>query len=115
MLVRIPYRHQSGTFWYHPHKHGAVTYQMFRGIAGVLIVEGGPGTLDQVPAVKAAQDLVMAFQVIRATPDGEVPFVDPTASQFGTNPFHPVPAGLWSTLSGASSCIATCCSTKTSA
>src|SRR5258708_39789220 len=38
----IPPDHPSGTFWYHPHKHGSVAYQMANGMAGALIVEGGP-------------------------------------------------------------------------
>ena len=31
--------HPSGTFWYHPHKHGSVAYQWSNGVAGALIVE----------------------------------------------------------------------------
>ena len=30
--------HPSGTFWYHPHKHGSVAYQLSNGLAGALIV-----------------------------------------------------------------------------
>ena len=68
VLITIPDDHPSGTFSYHPHKHGAVTYQMFGGMAGFLIVEGGPRTLDAVPEVKAARDVVMGFQVSRTGP-----------------------------------------------
>lgn len=99
--IKIPDDHPSGTFWYHPHKHGAVTYQMFGGMAGFLIVDGGPGTLDAVPEVKAAREVLMGFQVIRTGQDGRVPFVHPEATQFGTNPITPVPAGLWSTLTNS--------------
>ncbi len=31
--------HPSGSFWYHPHKHGSVAYQLSNGLAGALIVE----------------------------------------------------------------------------
>jgi FtsP/CotA-like multicopper oxidase with cupredoxin domain len=106
--IKIPEDHPSGTFWYHPHKHGAVTYQMFGGMAGFLIVEGGPGTLDAVPEVKAARDVVMGFQVVRVGADGKVPFVNQEATQFGTNPVNPLlPAGLWSTLVGSNSYVTT--------
>ncbi len=98
ILVNIPDDHPSGTFWYHPHQHGSLTYQMYGGMAGFLIVQGGAGTLDDVAEVKSAREVLMAFQVIRTTPDGRVPFVDATATQFGTNPNSPVPAGVWSTL-----------------
>jgi hypothetical protein len=37
-------------------------------MAGFLIIKGGPGTLDDLPEIKAAKDLVMGFQVIRADP-----------------------------------------------
>jgi FtsP/CotA-like multicopper oxidase with cupredoxin domain len=69
--VDIPYDHPSGTFWYHPHKHGSTTFQVIGGMAGFLIVKGGPGTLDELPEIKAAKDLVMGFQVIRAGVNGD--------------------------------------------
>ena len=101
ILLQIPEDHPSGTFWYHPHQHGSVTYQMFGGMAGFLIVEGGAGTLDDVAEVKAAREVPMAFQVIRTGPDGRVPFVDATATQFGTNPNTPLPPGIWATLTNS--------------
>ena len=72
--VDIPADHPSGTYWYHPHKHGAVTYQINAGMAGFLIVKGGPGTLDAVPEVAAAKDVPMMFQVIRTGLDGKMPW-----------------------------------------
>ena len=51
----IPADHPPGTLWYHPHKHGSSSVQLFSSMAGALIVEGG---LDEVPAIKAARDLV---------------------------------------------------------
>jgi FtsP/CotA-like multicopper oxidase with cupredoxin domain len=85
--IDIPKDHPSGTYWYHTHKHGTVTYQFLGGMAGFLIVRGGEGTLDTVPEVAAAKDVPMAFQVIRATNDGKVVFVHEQAQQFGTFPF----------------------------
>lgn len=51
----IPSDHPAGTFWYHPHKHGATAMHLFSGMAGALIIEGG---LDEVPEIAAAADLV---------------------------------------------------------
>lgn len=34
--------HPSGVFWYHPHHHGHVADQLFAGLYGAIIVEGGP-------------------------------------------------------------------------
>jgi FtsP/CotA-like multicopper oxidase with cupredoxin domain len=85
MEVKIPEDHPTGTFWFHPHVHGTVTYQFLGGMAGFLIVRGGPGTLDAVPEVAAAKDAVMAFQVIRTTHDGNTVFVqEKSAGRDGT-------------------------------
>jgi FtsP/CotA-like multicopper oxidase with cupredoxin domain len=102
MHVDIPANHPSGTFWYHTHKHGAVTFQFLGGMAGFLIIKGGPGTLDAVPEVAAARDVVMGFQLIRTRTDGNVVFVHQTAQQFGTFPFPDAgpkdfEQGIWST------------------
>ena len=40
--IRIPADHPAGTFWYHPHHHGTVADQIFGGLVGALLVEGGP-------------------------------------------------------------------------
>jgi FtsP/CotA-like multicopper oxidase with cupredoxin domain len=85
--IQIPADHPSGTYWYHVHKHGSATYQFLGGMAGFLIVKGGPGTLDTVPEVAAAKDVPMAFQLVRSLNDGSVVFVHEQAQQFGTFPF----------------------------
>jgi FtsP/CotA-like multicopper oxidase with cupredoxin domain len=79
---------------------------MIGGMAGLLIVKGGPGTLDAVPEVAAARDVPMMFQVIRAAVDGTQPFVHKIAEKFGTFPFFTnvkTSQGIWSTygLDGA--------------
>lgn len=94
--IEIPSGHQSGTFWYHAHKHGSVSYQLFGGMAGFLIVDGGPGTLDSVPEVKNAREVLMAFQEIRTDKNGRLPFVNPAATQAGADSANP--QGLWTTL-----------------
>lgn len=35
---RIPKNHDRGTFWYHAHRHGCTDDQVFRGLAGVLLI-----------------------------------------------------------------------------
>ena len=49
----IPAEHPAGTFWYHPHAHGAGFVQVGSGMAGALIVTGNrlptatsPGDID---------------------------------------------------------------------
>jgi L-ascorbate oxidase len=50
---QIPADHPAGTFWYHPHQHGAGFVQVGSGMAGALIVTGArlptsttPGDID---------------------------------------------------------------------
>src|SRR5271168_2783564 len=98
-IADIPASHPSGTFWYHTHKHGSVTFNLLGGTAGFLIVKGGRGTLDAVPEVAAARDVVMAFQEIRTDLNGNTVFVNQQATQFGTFPFgteDPTLQGVWS-------------------
>ncbi|WP_432844994.1 multicopper oxidase family protein [Amycolatopsis sp. CA-161197] len=45
--VRVPDDHPAGTFWYHPHHHGTVADQIFAGLAGALLVDGGPALAAQ--------------------------------------------------------------------
>lgn len=47
--------HPQGSYWYHPHKHGATAMHLFSGMTGMLIIDGG---LDEVPEIAAAADLV---------------------------------------------------------
>jgi FtsP/CotA-like multicopper oxidase with cupredoxin domain len=103
--VDIPDDHPTGTFWYHPHKHGSVTFQFVGGMAGFLLIKGGHGTLDGLLDDAGIKDLVMGFQIVRTTLDGgvPVPFVNQKAEQFGTFPFpfqNPPPTeqqqGIWS-------------------
>ncbi|MER5635411.1 multicopper oxidase domain-containing protein [Kitasatospora sp. NPDC002227] len=67
--VQIPAGHPAGTYWYHPHLHGATTVQLVGGMAGVLVVEGD---VDDVPEIRAAADLVMCVSELRLK-DGKVP------------------------------------------
>lgn len=42
-VYHVPADHVSGTFWYHPHKHGAAVTQVSGGMAGPLIICGQSG------------------------------------------------------------------------
>ena len=88
--------HQSGTFWFHPHKHGSVSFQFFGGMFGFLIIEGGPGELNEVPEIAAAKEVLMGFSVIRTDEDGNVPFVNQEAQQFSSD--SGTTNGLWGTF-----------------
>ena len=63
----IPSDHPAGTFWYHPHNHGGVAYQLSNGVSGALIVEGskndGIHDLDDIPEIAAAAEQIVVFEL----------------------------------------------------
>lgn len=69
----IPANHPAGTYWYHPHKHGSTSVQLYSGLAGAFIVEGD---IDEVPEIAAARDRVFVIQEIRVGAKGLVPDFD---------------------------------------
>lgn len=79
----IPMNQPPGTLWYHPHKHGSSSVQLFSSMAGALIVEGG---LDDVPEIKAARDLVYLITELNIDGTGQVPnWTAATPTPFSTN------------------------------
>lgn len=59
--IKVPTDHPAGTYWYHAHKHGSVALQVSSGMAGALIIRGD---IDEVPAIKAAQERIFVFEQI---------------------------------------------------
>ncbi len=45
----IPQDMEPGSYWYHPHLHPTVERQIFQGLAGAIVEQGG---LDQLPALR---------------------------------------------------------------
>lgn len=101
----IPWNQPQGTFWYHPHKHGGVAYQLTNGLAGALIVEGG---LDWAPELDGVEERVMVFQQFRYRegPDGirQVYPEDIYTRRFGSPPISTgaprVPAEVETAING---------------
>lgn len=62
---RIEKEHVSGTFWYHPHKHGSVESQVKQGMAGAIIITGG---IDELDGIKDAEDRLLVIQQIEPEP-----------------------------------------------
>ncbi|MEB3226177.1 MAG: multicopper oxidase domain-containing protein, partial [Synechococcus sp.] len=60
--LEIHPQQRAGTYWYHPHHHGFVAEQVFRGLAGLIIVRGD---LDELPEIRAAQEEFFVLQDFR--------------------------------------------------
>ncbi len=72
----VPRDHPTGTFWYHPHHHGAVAGQLFGGLFGAVVVAAA-----DEPASPAERVLVISD--ITLTGDGEVAGVGLPAVMMG--------------------------------
>ncbi|MCH9728546.1 MAG: multicopper oxidase family protein [Actinomycetia bacterium] len=72
----IPHDHPPGTFWYHPHRHGYVADQLFGGLAGALVVAGGPD-------LDVGADRVMLLTDISLNNIGRVSAVGPMDRMMG--------------------------------
>lgn len=56
--ITLPEDHPRGTYWYHPHHHGAADVQISSGMAGAIIVEGD---FADVPEIAAASERVLVI------------------------------------------------------
>ena len=62
----VPGDHPQGTFWYHPHKHGATDLQVANGLAGALIVND---TLADDPVLKGRPPVEQVLVIQSILPD----------------------------------------------
>ena len=68
----------AGTYWYHPHPHELTAEQVFRGMAGLLIVRS---RTDPVPA--AIDEKLLVISDLRLAADGTIPANTPMDWQNG--------------------------------
>jgi len=73
----IPSNHPSGTYWYHAHKHGAVSMHLADGFAGALIIEDPKHGLESLPAVQKAQEQILMLQEAQYNGDHKGDSTDP--------------------------------------
>ncbi len=99
----IPANHPGGTFWIHPHTHGSVARQVWRGLAAPIIVRG---ELDAIPEIQAAPEMLMVLQDVTLDSDGapvEPGFMGQMAGREGdlvtasgtVNPTIPIQTNGW--------------------
>jgi FtsP/CotA-like multicopper oxidase with cupredoxin domain len=58
----------GGTFWYHPHRHGALARQLWRGLAGPLVIDPLPP-----PALAAAEEQILVCKDITVADGSPAP------------------------------------------
>jgi FtsP/CotA-like multicopper oxidase with cupredoxin domain len=78
----IPRSNPPGDYWYHPHRHMYVEPQIFAGLAGAIIQEGG---IDRLPALRKVPQRTMVITSTEVK-DGKVIPVDDTVE--ADTPLH---------------------------
>jgi suppressor of ftsI len=58
--LEIPENHPPGTFWYHSHAHGLSEEQVFRGLSGMIIVQGLTELLP--PDLRGVEDIAVGLK-----------------------------------------------------
>jgi FtsP/CotA-like multicopper oxidase with cupredoxin domain len=69
----LPTNHPGGTYFYHPHRHGFTANQTFKGMAGMIIIEGA---IDQLPGIAGLPERALVLQRVSVV-GGSVPDVRP--------------------------------------
>lgn len=95
---------EAATLWYHPHLKDHTAEQIYRGAAGLIIIDDDNPTSSQLPSTYGIDDIPIILQDRDFTKDGELDF---TLSNKGKGFFYPyltvngtldpyinVPAGL---------------------
>ncbi len=94
----------AATLWYHPHAHGSTAEHVYRGAAGLIIIEDDNPAAAALPATYGVDDIPVIIQDRNFTEDGQLDFaIDDgdngnlydTLTVNGTiNPYVEVPEGL---------------------
>src|SRR4051812_14161807 len=78
----LPLDHPPGAYWYHPHLHGQTNPQVFAGMAGGIIIQGG---LDDDPEYASIGTRDLVIQETAVSNGETLPFPGGTAAQFYVN------------------------------
>ncbi len=65
----LPQSHPAGTFYYHPHLHGAVAEQVFGGLGGIFVVRG---ELDDIPEIQTAKEEFLFLKDFAFDANGQI-------------------------------------------
>lgn len=87
---QIPEDHEQGTFWYHAHRHGCTDDQVFRGLAGLLII--GDSRKELPERLRKVRTRSLALKDIQVKPDGGRQAIP--ADHDWANPTHRTVNGL---------------------
>ena len=65
----------AATLWYHPHAHGSTAEHVYRGAAGLIIIEDGNPAAAALPSAYGVDDIPVIIQDRDFTEEGQLDFV----------------------------------------
>lgn len=75
-------RQPPATLWYHPHPHGRTAEQVYRGLAGLFLVDD-PASPEALPHTYGVDDVPVVVQDVSFGPDGGLDFGTGTTTAVG--------------------------------
>ena len=94
----------AATLWYHPHFHGTTAEHVYRGAAGLLIIDDDNPAGELLPSTYGVDDIPVIIQDRDFTADGQLAFAideDDDGNQYGVltvngtiKPYFETPSGL---------------------
>nr|WP_276154831.1 MULTISPECIES: multicopper oxidase domain-containing protein [unclassified Sulfitobacter] len=66
----------AGTFWYHSHPHGRTGYQVYRGLAGMLLIDDDDKASNSLPLDYGVDDIPLIIQDKSFSPTGALEYDD---------------------------------------
>ncbi|MPZ54046.1 MAG: multicopper oxidase domain-containing protein [Acidimicrobiia bacterium] len=76
-------RQPVGTLWYHPHRMGMTADHVYRGLAGMFLIDDPENVPDELPQTYGVDDIPVIIQDKRFTDDGGLDRSEPFGSQVG--------------------------------
>jgi bilirubin oxidase len=80
---------EASTLWYHPHQMGATGTQVWRGLAGMFIIDDANSASLDLPAEYGVDDIPLVVQDRKFDSDGQFVY-----KEHGSNSELPAPAGM---------------------
>ena len=79
---------EAATLWYHPHPHGTTGEQVFRGLAGMIIVDDANSDALNLPSEYGVDDIPIVIQDRRFNTDGSLAYLTQMRDRTGMKGDH---------------------------
>lgn len=85
---------EAAMVWYHPHTHGKTGSQVYRGLAGLIIVDDDISDNTALPRDYGIDDIPLVIQDRRINPDGSLAYMTVMSDKMGMKGDHIIVNGV---------------------